>query len=696
VKKHNQTENSEFTIIEICNQNDDGDLIAFPIKWEGKKKKPNITVISNTRIKPALTIGDKVLAKCFYKRGSLYAKPISKIAQLDDSNATYIRGVLHKENGEYTLNPEDKKGHEKYIITPDSVGESKNGDFVKVQIANSESVRRIKQAIIVKNYGKFNLIKATELLAAEKYEIPMEFPKIVTEEAENSPEYNTKDRIDLTHTPLVTIDGEDAKDFDDAIYAKELENGGFELIVAIADVSFYVKPFTELDREAYKRGNSVYFPNMVIPMLPEHLSNGLCSLNPKEERPCISAHITIDKQGKIVNYKFNRSIMKSAARLTYREVENALKGENSKNIAPIFHTVVKPLHKAFKILKNARDKRGALNIETDEVKVKIGKKGQITNIALAERFLSHQIVEEFMITANVAAAKQLQKVKMPVMYRIHEKPLGEKIKAIEPMLLTMGMKIPKETELTPFHLNRILEKCKLDGMIGIDDIILRLQCQAKYSPHNIGHFGLALKNYAHFTSPIRRYSDLLVHRALVKGLGLPDGGELPDIATEETFEDVAEHICVTERRAISAERDIIARFISSYLQPAIGVDFEVKITGMADAGMFAKIPNLGAEGFIPMSSLPDDFYSINEAKNVLYGKNANREFKLGQDIKARLMEASPISGGLIFKYIDPKMGIDYFEKSKFRKYKRFDDKVLEKKHKKDKKHRRKSRKSKRK
>ena len=547
-----------------------------------------------------------------------------------------------------------------YLLDGVKKSKAKVGDFVAVELRGGD--KKFKSAHVVQSYGQFDLNKATSSLILEKYDIPFKFDENVMNQTKKLDVFKEQVREDLTNLPLVTIDGEDAKDFDDAIWAEKTSKG-YKLVVAIADVSFYVKENSEIDKEAYKRSNSVYLPNMVIPMLPEILSNGLCSLMPNEKRASVVCFMDIDLSGNIISYDFKRAVIKSAARLTYKEVQDAIDGNPNAQTEPLLKTVIMPIFDAFQIMDKARKKRGALELDVTELKVKVDKNGRVSSVEKYEHYTSHSIVEEFMIAANVAAAKALQKSGLPTMYRIHDKPSEEKLKDFTSVVEALGMKMPPLASLQPAHFNKVLVTCRKDGVaLGISDIVLRSQSQAKYSPENIGHFGLALKDYVHFTSPIRRYSDLLVHRALVKAYKMPDGGALSDEFTEETFKDIAEHLCICERKAVSAERDLISRYISSYLEPSIGIDMDVKVVGAGAAGAFVRIETVGAEGLMPMSSLPDDNYTLLPGNMALSGDNTGLVFKIGDKIKARLIEASPITGGLIFKYIDDEFGVDYREK----------------------------------
>lgn len=639
--------------LRICGTSDFGDLMAQTLNPEDNPNNYKIYVLENKKIKPPLAEGDCFIAKLHNPKNTWWAKPLAR-TRTAENNTEVLHGVIEEKDKKFYLKSAEKNSRKEYLL--DRLQGAKVGDFVKAELCGEE---RFKQVKIIKNYGKFNVAKGTDLIVLEKYNIETEFSQEVLKASKHLKPYSKDKREDLTAIPLVTIDGDDSKDFDDAVWAQKIDNG-FDIIVAIADVAYYVRPNSPLDREAYKRGNSVYLPNMVVPMLPEILSNDLCSLRPKEERPCIACRMRIDMEGNIKSYSFHRAVMKSCARLTYREVQLAFDGEFNQQTSTLFKPVLQPLYEAYFALKKNTQKRGALELEPTEIKVKVGSQGQILSIGKAEHFMSHEIIEEFMIAANVSAALALQKSKLPIMYRIHDKPSKEKLQDLEPLLHNLHLKLPDYAALKPEHFNHILELCRKQHFsAGINDLILRTQSQAQYSPENIGHFGLALKNYAHFTSPIRRYADLLIHRALISAYEMPDGGGLEEGADIELFKQIGAHISQTERTAAQAERESVARYISAYLNPSIGLDFEVKITGLTQAGIFVCIESLGADGLIPMRSLPMDNYVLDASQTELVGKQSKKTFLLGEKIIARLTEASPLTGSLAFKLVDKDEGVDY-------------------------------------
>ena len=636
-------------VFEIFQTTAGGDLLA-----RAKGQNEPLLVLENRKIKPPLGEGDEFVGKVSNYGSLWWVKPTAR-TKTAFGECEKIYGIIEKRDGKIYLKSSEKNTRTDYLL--EKCGKVKDGDFVRVELSGE---RRFKQARVVKNFGTFDLNKATAPLILDKYEIPYEFDDKITQELAALPKMKTAERLDLTGVGLVTIDGDDSKDFDDAVWAEKTALG-FNLIVAIADVSFYVRPETALDREARRRGNSVYLPNMVVPMLPEKLSNNLCSLMPNKSRAALVCLMSIDNNGKLTGFEFKRAVIRSAARLTYKQAQAAIDGK-----MPELEKYVNPLYQAYLALDKARKKRGALEIETTELKINVDKNGQVKSIVPAENLVANRLIEEFMVAANNAAALTLEKFKLPIMFRVHDRPPEEKMADMEELLQSFEMKLPEWTALKPEHFNKLIDKCQRSGeQQGISDLVLRMQAQAQYSPKNIGHFGLGLKDYVHFTSPIRRYADLLIHRALVGALHLPEGGEFESGAAKK-FEDIAKHLCETERKAVNAERDLTARFVSAYLQPAIGQEFEVSVSGISTAGVFVRVDSLGAEGLIPLSSLPDDDYVLELGNTKLWGKFTNREFSFGDVLKAKLLEASPINGGLIFKYIDPEEGEEYYAKKGYR------------------------------
>jgi ribonuclease R len=564
-----------------------------------------------------------------------------------------VVGVIEKSGDQLMLRPTTRKNREIYVLrtTPDIP--VKVGDVVLAEVPTTGRLGQ-KEAKLKENLGPFDAPQAVSMMAIAHQDIPFVFPPEVIEASEKLKAADLGNREDLRKIPLVTIDGADARDFDDAVFAESDADpknaGGFKLIVAIADVSHYVKSGSVLDREAYKRGNSVYFPDRVVPMLPEALSNDLCSLKPHEPRACMVAHMTINAHGELIHSHFTRGLMRSAARLTYERAQKAADGHADDLTRPIMDDVIRPLYAAYAVLAKARKKRGTLELEVMEREIKIGADGRVSAIGARQRLESHKLIEEFMILANVAAADALQKRGMAGLYRVHDAPSAEKLDSLRGFLKGYDIKLPQGQNLRPADLARVLEKfVGTDHSPVINEIMLRSQAQATYSPENIGHFGLSLARYAHFTSPIRRYADLVVHRALIRLFKLGDDG----LSDEEMsqLEKTGEHISVTERRAIDAEREASDRYTSLYLASKVGDTFEGRISGVTRSGLFVRLNDTGADGFIAMNTLPDDYYHHDPARHSLTGKRTGKRFRLADKLSVKLVEADPVVGGLRFEIL---------------------------------------------
>ncbi len=637
------------TVLEIIGPDDDGDVQAQPVNWLGDVL-PVIFMERNRRGQPAPGKGDRVLARLTETKPGVYtALTIRQISAAPG----HILGVIRLSEGEIRIQPTDRRNKGEMIVrAEDSLG-AKAGELVRAEVLPGKRLG-LRHAKITERLESMDAPGAISLIAIHTYDIPNTFPADAVKTAELATDRALDARTDLRDLALVTIDGADARDFDDAVWAEpdagEGNVGGWHLIVAIADVAAYVTPGDSLDREARKRGNSVYFPDRVVPMLPEALSNGWCSLVPDEDRPCLAAHLWIDKKGHLLRHKFVRGLMRSHARLTYEQVQRARDGQVDEITSDLLETVITPLYGAFSVLQHYREERSALELEVAERKVEIGDDGKIASISPRQRLDSHKLIEEFMITANVAAAQSLEKLKHPCMYRIHDRPSIEKINAFSEFLETLELRFAKGQVIKPLQFNQILEKSRNSANVHmINQMVLRTQAQAEYSPNNIGHFGLALHRYCHFTSPIRRYSDLLVHRALIDAHRLGKDGLNSDGAD---FEELGAHLCTTERRAAAAERDAMDRFVAGYLAPRIGAIFPARVNGVTRFGLFITLDETGADGLVPISSLPGDYYDLDKTGHMLIGQNSGNLYQLGQTTDVMLREASPVSGGLIFQIMD--------------------------------------------
>jgi ribonuclease R len=499
--------------------------------------------------------------------------------------------------------------------------------------------------------------KAFSLIAIHKHGIPFTFSAETLTESElaaNLPlseEAGKFGREDLRHLPIVAIDPSDARDHDDAIWAEPDGQGGFRALVAIADVSFYVRPGSLIDREARKRGNSVYFPDRVVPMLPEVLSADVCSLRAGEDRAAMACHLMISAEGKVTDWRFTRALVRIHEVIAYEEAQRRIDdGEAGESLQNLWA--------AWRALERARDARDPLALELPERRVVLDEHGKIAEIALRERLDAHRVVEDFMIAANVAAAKALESKVAPVVYRIHEPPSREKLVALKDYLATFDRKFALGQVVTPGLFNRMLKDVADESEKAlIMEAVLRSQTQAYYGPRNAGHFGLALGSYAHFTSPIRRYADLLVHRALVDAFGLEQPAPKGDLPATSGLSDrdrddlskVSEAISDAERRAMSAERETIDRYVAAWLSARVGEVFECRITGVQRFGLFATIIGLGGDGLVPISVLGDERFSHDEKAQVLEGERTGSRFGLGLILRLKLAEANPLTGALKFE-----------------------------------------------
>ncbi|WP_417454130.1 ribonuclease R [Kiloniella sp.] len=637
-------------VIELTRIDSDGELIAVPASWEEDHPAPMIYVLPDRKSKFDLVVGDRVLAKLKRLDNKSYQGiPIRKL----EAAPLKILGIYQiTEEGGF-VRPVDKKAKKDFILNPDHAKSAKHGELVLCEIRKGRSRKGLKEVKVVEVLGRIDSPRALSLVAIHERNIPNQFPEEALEEAAAAKQTTLGKRTDLRDLALVTIDGADARDFDDAVWAEPDPDheGGWHIIVAIADVAHYVRAGSPLDDEAQTRGNSTYFADRVVPMLPEALSNGWCSLKPNEDRPSMAVHMWIDTEGELRKHKFVRALIRSQARLTYEEVQEALNGHPSDKTSDLLDPVLKPLKGAYDTMLKARHKRGTLELEIPEFQVVMDESGEVTDIVKRQRLDSHKLIEEFMITANVAAAIELESKQLPCMYRVHEAPDPVKIEGLADSLHGMGIKFAKGQVIRPKVLTQVLERASdLPEAKLINELILRAQSQARYDATNLGHFGLALTRYAHFTSPIRRYSDLMVHRALIKGLNLGNDG----LTSAETtkFNDIAEHISATERRSAAAERDTVNRFTASFFSKKIGTIFPGKINGVHRAGLFITLDETGADGLVPMSFLPDDYYIHDEKNHSLTGRRWGREFHLGDSVMVRIFESNPITGGIALRIVE--------------------------------------------
>lgn len=637
----------------------DGELIAEPLEWDTDRQgpRPKVEIEADSKDHATLNEDDQILARIKKGDDDQYTGKI--IRRIDANTATIVGDVIKTRDG-YAVRTLAKRGADHFDIKTGDLNNASPGDLVRAEITRGRTADHAR-ARVLDVIGQAGDPKVISLVAAHELGLRTEFPENVVREAEKMPRPTMgDDRHDLRKIPLVTIDGEDARDFDDAVFAEPDDNpenlGGFHLVVAIADVSYYVRTGTALDDEAYKRGNSTYFADRVLPMLPEGLSNDLCSLKPKEDRYCLAVHMWIDKNGLMQKQKFVRGLMKSVARLTYTQVQAAYDGKPDATTEPLLRPLIFPLYEAYKLLAKARAKRGTLELEVPERKILVDDKGSMCGVALRERFESHKLIEEMMVLANIAAALALQTKKAPCVYRVHDHPSFEKVHNLRTYLSTFGLDVPKGDINEPSELAAILYKAKGKPFATlISESMLRSQMQAHYSTDNIGHFGLALNHYAHFTSPIRRYADLLVHRSLISAYGFGPGGLSDD--ARATLPAMCEHISITERASMEAERNTVDRFTAAFMADKIGATFTATISSVTRFGLFVRLAETGADGLLPMRLLENDFFIHDERLHALIGRRTGIVYRLGAPIRVELIEAAPLAGALMFRAAD-EMGAD--------------------------------------
>ncbi len=638
---------------------DDGEAIAVPDTWQpdDATPPPRIRLVEKGR-GSALKQGDRVLARTEEVGTGWRAFPMKKIAAREEQ----VLGVVEIDMaGKGWLAPVDKRIRHSMPIA--DLGGAEKGELVLAEPAGRSPRSGVKVTQVL---GEPLAPRAFSLIAIHKHGIPNVFSQETLDEAERAAKLplSVDDREDLRHLPIVAIDPSDARDHDDAIWAEPDGEGGFRALVAIADVSFYVRPGGEIDREARKRGNSVYFPDRVVPMLPEVLSADVCSLRSGEDRAAMACHMRIDAQGRVTEWRFTRALVRIAEVIAYEEAQRRIDETSAPDGAPhagVAIEVLQNLWAAWRALAAARDARDPLELELPERRVVLDEKGRIAEIAVRERLDAHRVVEDFMIAANVAAAKALEAKVAPVVYRIHEPPSREKLVALKDYLATFDRKLALGQVITPGLFNRMLKDVADESEKAlVMEAVLRSQTQAYYGPRNAGHFGLALGSYAHFTSPIRRYADLLVHRALVDGYrleqpapktDLPKGSGLAERDREDLGR-ISDAISKAERRAMEAERETIDRYLAAWLSSRVGETFPTRITGVQKFGFFATIVGLGGDGLVPVSTLGDERFHYDERAHVLMGEQSGMRYASGDRLPLRLAEANPLTGSLKFELVE--------------------------------------------
>ncbi len=637
------------TVLRIADVDDGGNVWAVPERWEAETPPPQVRVRERGR-RSALGVGDRILARTEEAGAGWAAYPMKKL----DRASEQMLGVLRQDGDQLWLQSVDKKERREIIVS--DAGGAAPGDLVLAEKAGRPP--RIT-ARVTQRLGDPFEARSFSLIAIHKHGIPDIFGDDVIEEAGRVAALPIGDaREDLRHLPIVAIDPIDARDHDDAVWAAADDDpanaGGWRAIVAIADVSFYVRPGSALDKSARLRGNSVYFPDRVVPMLPELLSADVCSLKAGQDRAALACHLTIAKDGKLKAWRFTRAVIRVAANIAYEHAQAAIDGTGEGQVAPeLVETALKPLWACWGALAKARAAREPLDLDLPERRIVLDEKGRILSVAPRERLDSMRLIEDYMIAANVAAAKALEAKKAPVMYRVHEPPTREKLVALKDFLETFDVPFALGQVIRPATFNHVLERIgEADFRPQVMEQVLRTQTQAFYGPQNHGHFGLSLGSYAHFTSPIRRYADLVVHRSLVGSYGLGEGALPADDAAN--MERVGEAISGLERRAMEAERETVDRYVAAYLSEHVGTVMEARITGVASFGFFATVEGVGGDGLVPARDLGSEYFRFDEASQTLVGERSGDIFASGQRLPLRLAEANPVSGALRFELPDGK------------------------------------------
>ncbi|WP_287177139.1 ribonuclease R [Mesorhizobium sp.] len=645
-------------VLDIFGRDADGVLLAHPTEAVGNGEPPVIAIrVSRGGGGPTPGIGDRVLAKTFPTDDATGPAYTGRVMKIFEKRTDAVLGVFRVlQDGTFRIEPVERRQPE-LVVDKEFQNGAKNGDLVEVEPARA-SRYGLPRAKVLAVLGSLTSEKAVSMIAIHAHDIPHIFPADVIAEAEAVKPATLAGREDWRDLPLVTIDPADAKDHDDAVFATadpdEKNPGGVVVTVAIADVAAYVRYGTALDREALKRGNSVYFPDRVVPMLPERISNDLCSLREGQDRPALAVRMTFSADGRKLRHSFHRIMMKSAAKLAYRQAQAAIDGAPDDKTGPILDTVMKPLWDAYAVVKRGRETRQPLELELPERKILLKEDGTVDRVVVPERLDAHKLIEEFMIQANVAAAETLEAKRQALVYRIHDAPSLAKQESLREFLQTLGLSLARGAQMRPNQFNGILDRVRGADHEGlVNEVVLRTQMQAEYSPSNIGHFGLNLKRYAHFTSPIRRYADLIVHRGLIAALGFGAGGLTQDEA--ERLEEVSALISATERRAMAAERDTVDRLIAAYLAERVDDRFDARISGVTKSGLFVQLPQYGADGFIPVSSLGGDYYIYDETARSLFGERTGKGYQLADRVEVRLIEVAPMAGAMRFEMLtDPK------------------------------------------
>ena len=640
------------SVFDVFQRNSDGELIARHASGDtnGSAEITGVVQVSRKEKSETIGVGDRILARTSLVDNVWHLRPIKRL----EKNRRRTLGVfrtLQQDGYVGRIEPVDRKDRERLVRREDANG-AENGDLVEIAVERGGRFG-VEVAKVVEVVGSMKSERAVSLIAIHAHDIPHVFPDGVVAAAEALEPAGTKHREDWREMPLITIDPATAKDHDDAVFAEQTDEG-WAVTVAIADVAWYVRPGSPMDREARRRGNSTYFPDRVVPMLPEAISNDLCSLRENVDRAALAVRMRFDRDGHKIAHAFHRITMRSRASLSYEEAQAAADGDPSERAEPLMNGIIEPLWASYRALARARAERSPLEIHAPERKLHLDENGEVDRVSVPPRLDAHKLIEEFMIQANVCAAESLEQKDQPLVYRVHEPPSLSKLESLRQFLATLDISLAKSGQLKPSQFNQILESVSdTEFDLLVNQTVLRSQSQAVYSPENQGHFGLNLQRYAHFTSPIRRYADLLVHRALIASHGLGEGGTMRD--EEAQLVQIAEEISNTERRSMAAERDTIDRLIAMHLADRVGATFPAHVNGVTKAGLFVTLDETGADGFVPMSKIANEYMHFDEERRAVVGSETGTGFQMGDPVEAKLVEAQPLAGSLTFEIVsDPK------------------------------------------
>ncbi|MFK0299803.1 ribonuclease R [Brevundimonas sp. NPDC090276] len=636
-------------VADVVDRDADGELYVELVK--GGEDAPRALLLPDREGKtPAPGMGDRLLVKFARGAEGWEARLVKRL----DAGTNRVLGVIRKSAREPRVEPVDKRSKDVLLIPSAQAGDLRDGDLVLASIEKGDHRYGPKRGKILESIGREDDPRAASIIAIHAHGLPTGFSELVEREAEDQALPTLKGREDLREVPFITIDPADARDHDDAVYAERDTDSknpdGWIVWVAIADVAAYVRPNSALDREARDKGNSTYFPDRVEPMLPEVLSNGLCSLKQGENRACMAVRMIFDKDGRKTGHKFMRGLMRSHAKLSYEQAQSAIDGQQDDATGPIMDAILYPLWNAYSTMLKGRERRSPLAIESAERRIIMAPDGGIAAIEPRKSLEAHRLIEEMMIQANVCAAETLEKTRTPLIYRVHEAPSQEKIFNLADFLHTIAKPWNKGEAPTTKRFNKLLDEMRdTPHAEVVNEVVLRTQMQAVYSPDNVGHFGLHLDRYAHFTSPIRRYSDLIVHRGLIRGLNLGSDGLTDREIAELTA--IAEQVTSTERRSMAAERDAMDRYIAAFLEDHVGATFSGRITGVTRFGLFVRLDETGADGLVPVSTLGSEYFTHDDRAHALVGERTGKRFTLGRRVEVKLMEATPVTGGLVLEMV---------------------------------------------